>query len=71
MDKRIPLRLVQANLFYIIITIIIIIMANENKKKKAKNSYLATANKSIDKLKRINFYSKVNRAQNKCKVKDC
>lgn len=64
MDKRIPLRLVQANLFYII-------MASENKKKKAKNSYLATANKSTDKLKRINFYNKINRAQNKCKVKDC
>lgn len=65
MDKRIPLRLVQVNLFYIII------MASENKKKKAKNSYLATANKSTDKLKRINFYNKINRAQNKCKVKDC
>ncbi len=64
MDKRIPLRLVQVNLFYII-------MASENKKKKAKNSYLATANKSTDKLKRINFYNKINRAQNKCKVKDC
>ena len=64
MDKRIPLRLVEANLFYII-------MESENKKKKAKNSYLATANKSIDKLKRINFYNKINRAQNKCKVKDC
>ena len=65
MDKRIPLRLVQVNLFYIII------MASENKKKKAKNSYLATANKSTDKLKRINFYNKIDRAQNKCKVKDC
>ena len=64
MDKRIPLRLAQVNLFYII-------MASENKKKKAKNSYLATANKSTDKLKRINFYNKINRAQNKCKVKDC
>ena len=64
MDKRIPLRLVQVNPFYII-------MASENKKKKAKNSYLATANKSIDKLKRINFYNKINKAQNKCKVKDC
>ena len=64
MDKRIPLRLVQVNLFYII-------MASENKNKKAKNSYLATANKSTDKLKRINFYNKINRAQNKCKVKDC
>ena len=64
MDKRIPLRLVQVNLFYII-------MASENKKKKAKNSYLASANKSTVKLKRINFYNKINRAQNKCKVKDC
>ena len=64
MDKRIPLRLVQVNPFYII-------MASENKKKKAKNSYLATANKSTDKLKRINFYNKINKAQNKCKVKDC
>ena len=64
MDKRIPLRLVEANLFYII-------MESEKKKKKAKNSYLATANKSIDKLKRINFYNKINKAQNKCKVKDC
>ena len=49
----------------------IIDMASENKKKKAKNSYLATANKSTDKLKRINFYNKINRAQNKLKVKDC
>lgn len=46
-------------------------MASENKKKKAKNSYLANANKSTDKLKKINFYNKVNRSQNKCKVKDC
>jgi len=46
-------------------------MTSLNKKKKAKNSYLATANKSTDKLKRINFYNKINRAQNKCKIKDC
>ena len=39
------------------------VMASENKKKKA--------NKSTDKLKRINFYNKINRAQNKCEVKDC
>lgn len=46
-------------------------MASENKKKKAKNSYLANANKTTDKLKRINFYNKVNRAENKCKVNEC
>lgn len=46
-------------------------MASENKKKKGKNSYLAKANKTTDKLKRINFYNKVDRAENKCKVKDC
>lgn len=46
-------------------------MASENKKKKGKNSYLAKANKTTDKLKRINFYNKVNRAENKCKVNDC
>ena len=46
-------------------------MASENKKKKAKNSYLTNANKTTYKLKRINFYNKVNRAQNKSKVKDC
>jgi len=38
-------------------------MVSLNKKKKAKNSYLATANKSTDKLKRINFYNKVNRKE--------
>jgi hypothetical protein len=63
MVKRIPLWLIQVNLFYV--------MASENKKKKAKNSYLANANKTTDKLKRINFYNKINRAENKCKVKDC
>ncbi len=46
-------------------------MASVNKKNKAKNSYLAKANKTTDKLKRINFYNKANRSQNKCKVKDC
>lgn len=46
-------------------------MASENKKKKAKNSYLANANNTTDKLKRINFYNKVNRAENKCKVNEC
>jgi hypothetical protein len=46
-------------------------MASENKKKKAKNSYLANANKTTDKLKRINFYNKVNRAEIKCKVNEC
>jgi len=38
-------------------------MVSLNKKKKANNSYLATANKSTDKLKRINFYNKVNRKE--------
>ncbi len=36
-------------------------MVSLNKKKKAKNSYLATANKSDTKLKRINFFNKINR----------
>lgn len=36
-------------------------MTSLNKKKKAKNAYLATANKSDDKLKRINFFNKINR----------
>lgn len=36
-------------------------MTSLNKKKKAKNAYLATANKTTDKLKRINFFNKVNR----------
>jgi hypothetical protein len=63
MVKRIPSWWIQVNLFYI--------MASVNKKNKAKNSYLAKANKTTDKLKRINFYNKVNRSQNKCKVKDC
>lgn len=40
-------------------------MASQNKKKKAKNSYMANANKTIAKLKRINFYNKVDRAKNK------
>jgi len=41
-------------------------MTSLNKKKKAKNAYLATANKSDDKLKRINFFNKINRK----KIKD-
>lgn len=42
-------------------------MASENKKRKAKNSYLANANKTTIKLKRINFYNKINRIENKYK----
>lgn len=41
-------------------------MVSLNKKKKAKNSYLLFANKSTDKLKRINFFNKAYRK----KVKD-
>ena len=36
-------------------------MTSLNKKKKAKNSYLANANKTDSKLKRINFFNKINR----------
>jgi hypothetical protein len=36
-------------------------MVSLNKKKKAKNSYMANANKTIVKLKRINFFNKLNR----------
>jgi hypothetical protein len=36
-------------------------MVSLNKKKKAKNSYMANANKYVGKLKRINFFNKVNR----------
>lgn len=42
-------------------------MASENKKNKAKNSFLANANKSTIKLKRINFYNKKDRQNNKYK----
>jgi hypothetical protein len=42
-------------------------MASENKKRKAKNSFLANANKTTTKLKRINFYNKINRIENKYK----
>jgi len=41
-------------------------MTSLNKKKKAKNAYLVTANKSDDKLKRVNFFNKINRK----KIKD-
>ena len=41
-------------------------MTSLNKKKKAKNAYLATANKSADKLKRVNFFNKISRK----KIKD-
>lgn len=40
-------------------------MASVSKKKKAKNAYLTCANKSIMKLKRINFFNKINRKLNK------
>ncbi len=40
-------------------------MTSVNKKKKAKNSFLAFANKSIMKMKRINFFNKINRKENK------
>ena len=40
-------------------------MASVNKKKKAKNSYLYKANKTTDKLKRVNFYNKKDRKLNK------
>ena len=36
-------------------------MVSLNKMKKAKNAYLANANKSTMKLKRINFFNKINR----------
>ena len=41
------------------------IMTSVNKKNKAKNSYMANANKTTVKLKRINFFNKKNRANNK------
>ncbi len=40
-------------------------MVSLNKQKKAKNSYMANANKTIDKLKRVNFFNKMNRKKNK------
>lgn len=43
-------------------------MTSFNKKKKSKNSYLLKANKYSDKMKRINFFNKVNR--NKIKEYD-
>lgn len=36
-------------------------MTSLNKKKKAKNAYLANANKTDDKLKRVNFFNKISR----------
>jgi len=36
-------------------------MTSVNKKKKGKNSYLLKANKYSNKMKRINFFNKVNR----------
>ena len=40
-------------------------MTSVNKKNKAKNSYMANANKTTAKLKRINFFNKKNRANSK------
>ena len=45
-------------------------MVSLNKKKKAKNSYMANANKTIMKLKRINFFNKINRNNNKSEVNE-
>jgi len=39
-------------------------MTSLNKKKKGKNAYATFANKSIMKLKRINFFNKINRKKN-------
>lgn len=36
-------------------------MVSLNKKKKAKNAYLSNANKTDDKLKRVNFFNKISR----------
>ena len=41
-------------------------MTSISKKKKGKNSYLLKANKYDGKMKRINFFNKVNRK----KIKD-
>ena len=46
-------------------------MASENKKRKAKNSYLANANKTTCKLKRINFFNKIDRNNNKIYGDSC
>jgi hypothetical protein len=40
-------------------------MTSVNKKKKGKNSYLSKANKYSNKMKRINFFNKVNRIKTK------
>lgn len=40
-------------------------MTSVNKKNKAKNSYMHGANKNTYKLKRVNFFNKVNRNNNK------
>ena len=37
-------------------------MVSYNKAKKARNSYLHGANKNTGKLKRVNFFNKVNRS---------
>ena len=43
-------------------------MVSLNKQKKAKNSYMANANKTIMKLKRCNFFNKINRKKNNTNI---
>lgn len=38
-------------------------MVSINKKKKAKNAYFHPANKTTMKLKRVNFFNKINRKE--------
>ena len=38
-------------------------MVSLNKKKKAKNAFATFANKSTMKLRRINFFNKINRKE--------
>lgn len=47
-------------------------MASQNKKKKAKNSYLYNGNEAqkIQKMKRIAYYTKADRANNKKKEEE-
>jgi hypothetical protein len=40
-------------------------MVSLNKFKKARNAYMANANKTDMKLKRANFFNKINRKKNK------
>ena len=46
-------------------------MTSVNKKMKGKNSYLLKANKYTGKLKRINFFNKVDRNNNKIYGDSC